>query len=278
MTDPDQIRPGDFNRAIIAEFRANGGKVGGMFEGAPLVLLTTVGARSGHPHTVPVVYRRDADRLLVFGSNANADTHPAWYYNVRVNPGVTVEVGTEQGIETYTASASILEGAERDRHYAAQASDNPAFDAYQAATDRVIPVVALRPPARPGLGRRRFLAGAGATVTVAAGVAGALAVSAAPEPAAPTRQRAAAIGDHLRQVHAQLRRDLATVRAGLDGHSNAPDVVAKPTLPQELRTHCVAFCSALHEHHTSEDGVFPRWSACIPSWRPWWTGCSANMV
>ncbi|WSG63347.1 hemerythrin domain-containing protein [Nocardia sp. NBC_01730] len=129
-------------------------------------------------------------------------------------------------------------------------------------------MVALRPTARPGLGRRRFLAGAGATATVVAGVAGTLAVSGSPEAATPTRQRAAAIGDHLRQVHAQLRRDLATVRAGLDGHSNAPDVIAKPTLPQELRTHCVAFCSALHEHHTSEDGIFPALVRLQPELAP----------
>ncbi|MEU4340400.1 nitroreductase/quinone reductase family protein [Nocardia sp. NPDC023852] len=266
MTDPEQIRPGEFNRAIIAEFRANGGKVGGMFEGAPLMLLTTIGARTGRPHTVPVVYRRDADRLLVFGSNAGADTHPAWFYNVQANPEVAVEISAEKGIETYTASASILEGVERDRAYAAQASDDVAFDAYQAATDRVIPVVALRPLVRPGLGRRRFLVSAGATATIAAGIGGALAVSGSPESA--TRQRAAAIGDHLRQVHAQLRRDLATVRAGLDRHSNAPDAVAKPTLPQELRTHCAAFCSALHEHHTSEDGVFPALVRLHPELAP----------
>ncbi|MFE7746068.1 nitroreductase/quinone reductase family protein [Nocardia sp. NPDC057455] len=256
MTDPEQVRPGELNKAIIAEFRANAGRVGGMFEGASLMLLTTVGARTGREHTVPVVYRRDGARVLVFGSNAGADTHPAWFHNVRANPEVTVEIGVGERIETHTANARVLEGAERDRHHAAQASDDPAFAAYRAATDRTIPVVALEPVARSGADRRRFLLGAGATATAAVGVAGATALAGSPDAAAPAQQRAAAIGDHLRHVHAGLRRDLAAVRTGLERHLRAPGVVDRPVLPQDLRAHCLAFCGALGEHHNSEDGVF----------------------
>ncbi|GAA2884561.1 nitroreductase/quinone reductase family protein [Nonomuraea rubra] len=131
----------DFNQQVIEEFRANGGKVGGMFEGAPLVLLTTMGARSGHRRTNPAVYLRDGERILVFASNAGADAHPAWYHNVLAQPRVTVELGKE----TFTARAVPLEGEERDRMYARQAAIDPAFAAYQSRTSRVIPVVALHP-------------------------------------------------------------------------------------------------------------------------------------
>ncbi|BDU02656.1 nitroreductase/quinone reductase family protein [Nocardia sputorum] len=268
MTDPERSGPKEFNRAIIAEFRANAGRVGGMFEEAPLLLLTTVGARTGRAHTVPIVYRRDGARVLVFGSNAGADTHPAWFHNVRANPEVTVEIGTGERIETYLANARVLEGGERDRHYAAQAGDDPAFAAYQAATDRIIPVVALEPVTRPGLGRRRLLAAAGATAGAVAGVAGATALTGSPDRATPARQRAAAVGDHLRHVHAQLRRDLATVRTGLEQYVRAPGVAGKPALPRDLRAHCLAFCGALGEHHTSEDGVFPALVRLHPELAP----------
>ncbi|GAA2206208.1 nitroreductase/quinone reductase family protein [Nonomuraea monospora] len=131
----------DFNQQVIEEFRANGGQVGGMFEGAPLVLLTTVGARTGRRRTNPAVYLRDGDRILVFASNAGAAAHPAWYHNVVAQPRVTVELGRE----TLAARAVPLEGDERDRMYARQAELDPAFAAYQAGTSRVIPVVALYP-------------------------------------------------------------------------------------------------------------------------------------
>ncbi|MBF6163740.1 nitroreductase family deazaflavin-dependent oxidoreductase [Streptomyces gardneri] len=267
MTDPE-IRPENFNRAIIAEFRANAGKVGGMFEGASLLLLTTAGSKTGRRHTVPVVYRPDGDRVLVFGSNAGADNHPAWFHNVRANPEVTVEIGEGERIRTYTASARVLEGAERDRHYAAQASDEPAFAAYRAATDRTIPVVALEPLERRELERRRFLMGTGAVATVAAGVAGTMASADSPGVAAPAQQRAAAVGDHLRQVHAQLRRDLTEIRASLAEYVRAPDVAAQPTPPRDLRAHCLAFCGALGEHHTGEDGVFPALVRLHPELAP----------
>ncbi|MEO3871946.1 nitroreductase/quinone reductase family protein [Nonomuraea sp. B12E4] len=132
-----------FNQQVIDEFRANGGKVGGMFEGAPLLLLTTTGARSGRRHTNPAVYLRDGERVLVFASNAGGEHHPAWYHNVLANPRVVVELGEER----FAARAVPLEGEERDRLYARQAAIDPAFAAYQERTDRVIPVIALYPEA-----------------------------------------------------------------------------------------------------------------------------------
>lgn len=129
----------DFNASIIAEFRANGGKVGGPFEGANMVLLTTTGAKSGQPRVAPLVYRPDGDRIVIFASKAGAPTHPDWYHNIVANPSVSVEVGEEQ----YSATAHILEGAERDAIYDAQAAEVPAFAEYQANTTRVIPVVAI---------------------------------------------------------------------------------------------------------------------------------------
>ncbi len=129
----------DWNSKIIAEFRANDGKVGGQFEGAPLLLLTTRGRRSGTERTNPVMYLGDGDRLLVFASKAGAPTHPDWYLNLLAHPEVTVEVGTR----TFRATAVALAGEERDRMYAEQARRYPGFAEYQSKTDRVIPVVAL---------------------------------------------------------------------------------------------------------------------------------------
>ena len=101
----------DFNAQIIDEFRQNGGKLGGGFAGVPMLLLTTTGAKSGKERTAPLVYLRDGDRAVIFGSKAGADTNPDWFHNLRANPRVRVE----QGTETYEADAVITEGAERDR-------------------------------------------------------------------------------------------------------------------------------------------------------------------
>ncbi len=130
---------GDWNSKIIEEFRANEGKVSGQFEGAPLVLLTTTGRRSGAQRTNPMMYLADGDRLLVFASRAGAPVHPDWYHNLVANPQVSVEVGTD----SFPARAVVLEGEERDQWYAEQARRYPGFAEYQAKTDRVIPVVAL---------------------------------------------------------------------------------------------------------------------------------------
>ncbi len=129
----------DWNRKMIDEFRANGGKVGGMWEGRPLLLLTTTGARSGQRHTTPTMYLRDSDRLLIFATKGGAPSHPDWYHNLAAHPQVTVEVGTE----TYEATATVLKGEERDRLYARQAELYPQFGDYQKRTTRKIPVIAL---------------------------------------------------------------------------------------------------------------------------------------
>jgi len=129
----------EWNKKIIEEFRANGGKVGGQFEGAPLLLLTTTGAKSGRELTTPVMYLAEGDRLHIFASKAGAPTNPAWYHNLIANPTVTVEVGNER----FQAKAVPVTGKERDRLYAKQAALYPGFAEYQEKTTRVIPVVAL---------------------------------------------------------------------------------------------------------------------------------------
>lgn len=130
----------DFNQQVIEEFRANSGRVGGMFANARLLLLTTVGARSGAPHTIPLGYLPDGDRILVIGSAGGAPNHPAWYHNLVANPRVTVENGTF----TYHAQATVLEGAERDRAFARAVEADPGWGDYQARVARVLPVVALQ--------------------------------------------------------------------------------------------------------------------------------------
>jgi deazaflavin-dependent oxidoreductase (nitroreductase family) len=129
----------DFNQQLIEEFRANGGKVTGVFEHAPLLLLTTTGARSGEPRTSPVVYTRSGDALVVIASRGGSPQHPAWYHNLVANPSVTVEVPGE----TFAATARVAEGEEREWLWRAQADLMPTFDEYQTKTDRVIPVVVL---------------------------------------------------------------------------------------------------------------------------------------
>ncbi|QYC44955.1 Putative nitroreductase [Nonomuraea coxensis DSM 45129] len=131
----------DFNQQIIDEFRANEGRVGGMFEGSPLLLLTTTGARSGRQTTTPVMYLPDGDRYVIIASNAGADQHPAWYHNLRAHPVATVEVGTD----TFQAKAVPVEGEERDQLYARMVAVAPGFAEYERKTSRRIPVLALNP-------------------------------------------------------------------------------------------------------------------------------------
>jgi deazaflavin-dependent oxidoreductase (nitroreductase family) len=131
----------DWNSKIIAEFRANGGKVGGNFEGAPLLLLHTVGARSGQPRVNPMMYQDIGDALAVFASKGGAPTNPDWYHNLRANPRVSAEIGT--GTAEFTAR--LAEGAERERIWAAQKRDYPGFADYETKTDRQIPVIILEP-------------------------------------------------------------------------------------------------------------------------------------
>jgi deazaflavin-dependent oxidoreductase (nitroreductase family) len=129
----------DFNEKIIDDFRANGGRVGGPFEGALLLLLHTTGAKTGRTRVKPLVYRRDGDRLVVFGTKGGSPTHPEWFYNVRANPRVTVEVGSDR----FEADARVALPDERDRIWQLQTQDVPVFADYQKKTDRTIPVVIL---------------------------------------------------------------------------------------------------------------------------------------
>lgn len=134
----------DWNQQIIAEFRANGGKVGGQFEGAPVVLMHGVGRKTGKETIHPVMYladEQDPATIYVFASKGGAPTHPDWYYNLTDAGRVTVEVGTE----TYEAAVRDVTGEERDRIYAEQASRYPGFGEYETKTAgiRTIPVLAL---------------------------------------------------------------------------------------------------------------------------------------
>ncbi|MFE0021418.1 nitroreductase family deazaflavin-dependent oxidoreductase [Amycolatopsis sp. NPDC059021] len=130
----------NFNKGIIEEFRSNHGKVGGMFEGADLLLLTTVGAKSGQERISPLAYQRDGERMVIIASYGGADRHPAWYHNIVANPKVTVDLGDG----AFPATAVVhAEGPERDRLYARMAEAMPQFAEYQQKTQRIIPVVVL---------------------------------------------------------------------------------------------------------------------------------------
>lgn len=167
--------PNDFNRQVIEEFRSNAGQVGGYFEGARLLLLTTTGARTGTRHTTPVGYLPDGGgRVLVIGSAGGAPKHPDWFRNLLVHPQVTVETG----VFTYEARAVVLEGEERDRVFARAVEAEPGWAEYQAKTDRVIPVVALHEIPSDG----------------------------------PPNVAASSMGEYLRVVHDAFRRELALIR------------------------------------------------------------------
>lgn len=130
----------DWNQKIIEEFRASDGQVGGQFAGAPILLLTHKGAKTGQKRTTPMMYLRDGDHMAVFASKAGAPTNPDWYHNLVANHRATVEVGTE----TFEVEAEVATSEERDRLYAAQAELYPGFKEYEEKTSRVIPVVLLK--------------------------------------------------------------------------------------------------------------------------------------
>lgn len=220
-----------FQRQVVDEFRANGGKVGGMFEGSVLVLLTTVGARSGRPRTSPLACL-DIDGLpVVVASAMGADKHPDWYHNIRRNPAVTVETGTQ----TYPAIAAIPSGEERDRLFARVVEMDPGFADYQTKTTRVIPVLVLH-RVEP------------------------------PSDAAWTR----GMGDFLVESHDWLRTELADLRRQVDGLTGGGALTRPaPDLGSQLRAHCVEFCAALQQHHTGEDmGAFPMLAERFPALAP----------
>jgi deazaflavin-dependent oxidoreductase (nitroreductase family) len=129
----------NWNDKIIAEFRANSGRVGGPFEGAPVLLLTTKGRKTGRHYTNPMMYLTLDDDVAVFASKGGADTDPDWYLNLVADPTVTVEIGTD----SYVATATPAVGAARDRIYAEQKSRYPGFAEYESMTSRIIPVILL---------------------------------------------------------------------------------------------------------------------------------------
>lgn len=130
----------DFNQAVIEEFRANQGKVGGYFAGANMLLLHSVGAKSGQHRISPLVYTTDAGLLVVIASKGGADSHPDWYYNLLANPLASVELGTEQFQVRATA---VTEEPERSRLYAKMVEHRPGFAEYEKKTSRTIPAVLL---------------------------------------------------------------------------------------------------------------------------------------
>ncbi len=131
--------PQDWNKTIIEEFRANGGKVGGMFAGRTLLLLHTSGAKSGQPRINPVAYVKDGDRFVIIASKGGAPTNPDWYYNLVAHPDVTVEVGTEQ----FQVHATVAAEPDRTRLYQQMVEMMPGFAEYEQKTTRKIPVFIL---------------------------------------------------------------------------------------------------------------------------------------
>ena len=134
MTDSN-----DWNSRIIEEFRANGGKVGGQFEGAPLLLLHTTGAKSGAPRINPMMYLADGDKLVVFASYRGLPKNPAWFHNLVSGGPAAVEVGGE----TFDVTPRVTDGAEREKYWSKQKQDYPGFADYEQKTTREIPVVVL---------------------------------------------------------------------------------------------------------------------------------------
>jgi deazaflavin-dependent oxidoreductase (nitroreductase family) len=131
----------DWNKQVIDEFRANGGKVGGQFDGAPLLLLHTTGAKSGQSRVHPVMYQADGDNHVVFASKAGAPTNPDWYHNLVANPRASIEVGDQ----TVNVVAKVAEGDDRERLWSLQKQLYPGFADYEAKAGRQIPVVVLEP-------------------------------------------------------------------------------------------------------------------------------------
>jgi deazaflavin-dependent oxidoreductase (nitroreductase family) len=137
MSLPDGVN--EWNKQIIAEFRENGGKVGGPFEGAHMILVHHLGAKSGTERVSPMVYFPDGEDMLIVASAAGQPKNPDWYHNLRAHPRVDVEVGTD----TFPVAVEELPRAERDAKFAEISAAAPGFAEYQTKTDRVIPVLRL---------------------------------------------------------------------------------------------------------------------------------------
>ena len=131
----------DWNSKIIEEFRANEGKVGGQFQGAPMLLLHTTGAKTGQERVNPVVYQQVPGGYAVFASKGGAPDNPDWYHNLLAHPRVSAEIGTQ----TAEFAARVTEGEEREQIWTAQKAAYPGFADYEAKTSRQIPVVILEP-------------------------------------------------------------------------------------------------------------------------------------
>lgn len=199
--------PTNFNNQIIAEFRTSNGRVGGHFEGARLLLLTTTGARTGAPHTTPLGYLPDGARNLIIGSAGGGPKHPDWYHNLVAEPRVSVE----DGVFSYDAYAVVLRGDERDSLFARAVEADAGWGAYQDKTDRVLPVVALE--AIPG--PPRFAGGLPSAAAALTAVHDAFR-----RELALIRTEVAAAGGG---VGAQLRVNCLTLCAGLSGHHTKED-------------------------------------------------------
>lgn len=205
----------DFNQHVIEEFRTNEGRVGGPFDGARLILLTTTGRKTGARHTAPVGYLPDGERILVIASAGGADRHPDWFHNLVANPRVTVE----NGPFTYDARAVVLTGDERDRLFARAAEFDPGWAEYQAGTARVIPVVALEEiPGPPNIAAGSM--GQGLKVIH----------DTFRRELALVRQEVAAAGSGL---GAQLRINCLTVCHGLHHHHTIEDSFMFPALDEK---------------------------------------------
>src|SRR6188472_1470830 len=139
MSGTETVGHNDFNQNLIAEYRANGGKVTGMFANTSLLLLTTTGAKSGKPRVAPLAYTKDNGRLVIMASKGGTPTNPDWYRNLLAHPDVTVELGTE----SFRARATVTQGAERQRLFDQMAAQMPGFAEYQRNTTRQIPVIVL---------------------------------------------------------------------------------------------------------------------------------------
>lgn len=229
----------DFNQRVIDEFRTNGGAAGGMFQGTPLVLITTQGRHSGRPRTNPVTYLQDGSRYLIFGSNLGRPAHPGWYRNLLASPQATMEIGTGDGhVRTLSARAVVLDGAERDRLYQLQSAIRSAFKDYQEKITRTIPVVALYPL-----------------------------------DLAQDSERSRLIGEQLIAHHNSLRAQLSRVRVQIttvlaDGHGNGGADLPVPDLAAQLRQHCLSYCYGLELHHIREDGTFSAFEQRFPDLIP----------
>lgn len=138
----DVADPAEYNRLTAEEFRANHGQVTGDFEGRPILLLTTTGAKSGRSHVTPLIYADYGDRLIVCAAAGGQPNHPAWYHNIVANPTVRVEVGDDD----FRAEAVVTSGEDRAVIFAERCASSPAFNGYQHKAGREIPIIALPRP------------------------------------------------------------------------------------------------------------------------------------